>query len=166
MRGGAGLVVLVLVGGIVVLILLESKRKSGGTSTGVSTGATNDPYATQLISLQSQIIDASGALGKTAGGSVGAAAGSAVSSGEQNVAKGLGATPLTEQQIYDLSHNSAQNGLVAGTTVGANVGSAAGGAAGAGPFDFIAGFFSGAASSELLRKGGIADRLNLPKWGG
>jgi hypothetical protein len=155
-----------LVGGIVVLILLESKRKTGAATTAPSAGLTNDPYATQLISLQSQIIDASGALGKTAGGSVGAAAGSAVSSGEQNVAKGLGATPLTDQQIYDLSHNAAQNGLVAGTTVGANASSAAGGAAGAGLFDFIAAWFSGAASSEFLRSGGVADRLNLPKWGG
>jgi hypothetical protein len=173
-RGGAGLVVLVLVGGIIVLIFLESKRKTGAATTAPAAGLTNDPYATQLISLQSQIIDASGALGKTAGGAAGAVTGYGVSSAEQNVAKGLGETPVDPATIARLQNNAAQNGLTAGATVGANVGGAGGGALGGG----VGGFFGGLGTSlhnagvswdfaaDWLKTGGTADQLGLPKWGG
>lgn len=164
----APLIAFLILGGAVAFVLWDSQRRKPKPTPDTTT--TNNPAVTQVDSLtksvddlSSQVTELSGKIGKLGGGSAGAAAGNAVSAAEQQGALGLGSTPLTHDQIVNATANSSLNGLTIGATSAANVATAAGGATGAGPFDFLAGFFQGAASSEFLKKGGIADQLGLPK---
>lgn len=177
----APLIAFLVIGGAVIYVLWDvSRRKTISASPSTVNGYAppvivvttptggSDALQQQVDALAKAVSDkgtmTGAAAGAAVGSTVGAGVGTGVATGEQGLSRGLGITPIDEATANRLAQNAAANGLVAGTTAGANTSSAAGGGAGASTFDFLAGFLRGAASSEFLRPGGVADKLNLPKW--
>lgn len=166
-----GAAILVLAAAIVLPDFLRSLRASPRTDPGVGAplipGSVNDP---SVLALQARLDSLAIMIGSGVGGVAGGGVGSAVSGSEVGLARGLGANTISDAEIQSIVERTAGAASAAGAAGGTNTGTVAGEGIGSGLVSFIlgapAGALRAAAASDLLKTGGLADRLGLPKWGG